>query len=108
MVPYSLTALIALITGAAAFVSGAFFALLIGLKVMSAYDKLRAVHNGELDTETDEGDEPYPDLTQPHEFDEDDPYADLTLRDVDPDAVYATEDDDFDEERAEARDGAPV
>lgn len=31
--------------------------------------------------------------------DEDEP---LTLRDVDPDAVYATEDDDYDDERAEA------
>jgi hypothetical protein len=39
---------------------------------------------------------------------DDDPYADLTNRDVDPDAVYATEADDFDDERAEARGGATV
>ncbi len=94
MLPYSDAALIAMITGAAGFLSGALGAVLVGLKTMAAYDKLRAVDNdssGEPDTDEDE-----------------DPYADLTNRDVDPDAFYATEDDDYYEERVEARDGATL
>jgi hypothetical protein len=35
--------------------------------------------------------------------DNEDEFEPLTNRDVDPDAVYATEDDDYDDERAEGR-----
>ena len=60
MVSYSLAGLIAAVVGAAGLVAGACCAVLVGLKVTAAYDKLRAVHNGEPD-------ELHVDLTQPHE-----------------------------------------